>query len=339
MDQHKPVIVTLDELVNGVDHQTLKQAFGPESLGIIIVKGLPDKYHELRTKVLKSASLLSNLPKNELTKLESEESMWLTGWSCGKEILANSGKPDFNKGSYYINCAFHKDPNLESPSKEICEKFKKCKTYTSPNKWPSKDLDGLSTFEKDYKELCNMIIDVAESVASNCDKYIRKTQSNYEANFLERIVKASTSTKARLLHYFPSKGSSNTTHDDWCGEHLDHSCLTGLTSALFLDESKGLTYALDKSPDSDAGLYIRNRNNEVVKVNIPADCLAFQSGSALLEVSKGSFKAVPHYVKGTNVDNIARNTLAVFCQPDLNEYVNDKENFAEYAERIVHANH
>lgn len=140
------------------------------------------------------------------------------------------------------------------------------------------------------------------------------------------------------MHYYPTNATS-ASDDDWCGEHLDHSCLTGLTSALFLDESKGLTHALDRSPDPEAGLYMRNRHNEIVNVTIPADNLAFQSGSALQEVSKGSFKAVPHYVKGTQQDYIARNTLAVFCQPDLNEEINDKENFAQYAERIVFSNH
>lgn len=338
MDQSGPVIVTLDDLSKGIDFNILEKAFGLDSLGIIVVKNLPEKFHELRLKVLKSASILASLPEEELSYLESEESMWLAGWSCGKETLGSSGKPDYNKGSYYMNCAFHKDSGLEGPNKSICDEFKDFKTYTTWNIWPSKQLEGLSTFERDCKELCNLIIDVAQSVASNCDKYIAKTQPDYEEHFLERIVKNSTSTKARLLHYYPSNGTS-TSDDDWCGEHLDHSCITGLTSALFLDESKGLTHGLNGSPDPEAGLYIRNRSNGVVKVNIPSDCLAFQSGSALQEVSKGSFKAVPHYVKGTQEKSIARNTLAVFCQPDLNEKVNDNENFAQYAERIVSSNH
>ena len=57
--------------------------------------------------------------------------------------------------------------------------------------------------------------------------------------------------------------------DNWCGEHLDHSCLTGLTSALYIDESKGLNphhaaaaaaVVLDNSSpdlDPDSGLYIK----------------------------------------------------------------------------------
>lgn len=334
-DMADAVTISLEALESGLDFETLERAFGPDSLGIIIVKGLPENFLELRMKVLKSISTLSSLPEAELEKLESEESMWLTGWSCGKEILSSTGKPDYNKGSYYVNCAFHKDPALEGPEAELIENFGDFKMYTTANIWPA-PLTGLETFEADTKHLCNLIIDVAEKVAANCDKYISKGDPKYEANFLERAVKSSTCSKARLLHYYPSKGGDN---DDWCGEHLDHSCITGLTSALFLDESKGSECALDQSPDPSAGLYIRNRHNEIHKVNIPADCLAFQTGSALQEVSKNGFKAVSHYVQGTSMPNIARNTLAVFCQPDLDEPVNDTENFAQFSERIVRGNH
>ncbi|KAI5957305.1 hypothetical protein KGF54_000233 [Candida jiufengensis] len=332
-----PVTVTLEELKHGIDDITLQKAFGPNSLGIIVVKNLPQYFQELREKVLKSASVLANLPQKQLKELESEEAMWLVGWSCGKEKLASTGKPDYNKGSFYVNCSFHKDETLEGPTKDLVDSFPNHKAYTESNKWPI-EFEDLIEFKLNLKKLCNLIIDVAELVALNCDKYIKNIYSDYEDGYLRRIVKESTCTKARLLHYFPSQGSSDN-DDDWCGEHLDHSCLTGLTSALFIDESKGLTNSLENSPDPSAGLYIKNRDNKTIKVNIPKDCLAFQSGSALQEVSKGKFKAVPHFVKGTNHKNIARNTLAVFCQPNLNEKINEYENFAEYSDRILKENH
>lgn len=331
------VTVTLSELTEGLQFDKLEAAFGPDSLGIIVIKDLVPQYHAKRLEVLKSMSILANLPEEELRGLESPESMWLTGWSCGKEVLKSTRVADTSKGSFYVNCAFHKDSTLEGPEKEVIDAFPDLKTYTTPNIWPSEQLSGLDNFKKNVKELCNMIIDVAEKVAENCDKYIKEIDPNYSGNFLKRVVADSTCSKARLLHYYPMAEGGNT--DDWCGEHLDHSCITGLTSALFLDESEGLTHALDKSPDPDAGLYIRNRHNELRKVNIPADCLAFQTGSALQETSKSKFKAVPHYVRGTSVPNIARNTLAVFCQPDLNEMVNDHENFAQFSERIIKSNH
>lgn len=333
----KAVTVTLEELSSGLNFQILEKAFGPDSLGIIVISDLPDLFHGLRLDVLKQMSLLANLPPSELAKLESAESMWLTGWSCGKEFLKSTGEADTNKGSFYVNCAFHKDATLEGPERKLVENFKNFKTYTTPNIWPSDTLEGLENFQLRVKQLCNIVIDVAEKVAENCDRYIKATDPDYKLGFLQRVVKNSTCSKARLLHYYPMSDGGNS--DDWCGEHLDHSCITGLTSALFLDESKGLTHALDSSPDPTAGLYIRNRHNEVKKVNIPVDCLAFQTGSTLQEISKGNFKAVPHYVQGTSIPQIARNTLAIFCQPDLDEPVNEKENFAQFAQRIVSGNH
>lgn len=158
---------------------------------------------------------------------------------------------------------------------------------------------------------------------------------------LKHLVKTSTCSKARLLHYFPDDGNTTTDDDDseddsWCGEHLDHSCITGLTSALYMNDTGEFVYP---GNSSDSGLYIKSRHGEIVKVNIPEDCLAFQSGSTLQEVSRGHFKAVPHYVKGAKEKGLCRNTLAVFMQPDLNEMVNDSENFSQYASRILQQNH
>lgn len=337
MESASPITVSLDQLKNGIDFKTLDAAFGPDSLGIIVVEGLLEDFHTKRAKVLRLLSTLARLPESELNKLEDEESMWLTGWSRGKEKLEN-GRPDFYKGSYYVNCAFHKDSKLEGPPPEIVDEFKDLPMYTAPNIWPSKELQGLDDFESDAKGLCNLIIDVAELVAASCDCYIQ-ANSGYgmKKDYLQLIVNSSTATKARFLHYYPPLEDS---HDDaWCGEHLDHSCITGLTSAMFLTEKDGEEFPLDKSPDPTAGLYIKNRNGDVVKVNIPPTCLAFQTGSALQEISRGKFKAVPHYVQASKTPGVSRNTLAVFCQPDLNEKVNDDENFAQYAMRILRGNH
>ncbi|CAN3360226.1 hypothetical protein DICA4_D22298 [Diutina catenulata] len=331
------VSVSLEELKKGIPHETLNEAFGPQSLGILIVKDLPESFHQLRRSVLESAQALAKLPKEELEKLENEESTWLVGWSCGKEML-EAGKPDIYKGSWYVNTAFHNDPKADGPDPEKlggAEFAARYPTYTTPNVWPSPSLPGLENFQSQLKQLINMIVDTAEVVAQNCDRYCDATLKDYKPGFLERVVKTSSCSKARLLHYFPMKEGDNA--DDWCTQHLDHSCLTGLTSALFIDESTNTV--LNSCPDKEAGLYIRDRQNQVVKVAIPSDCLAFQTGSTLHEVSRGQFKAVPHFVRGTDHPNIARNTLAVFCQPDLNEMVNDSENFAQYAERVIKGFH
>jgi hypothetical protein len=44
----------------------LEEAFGAESLGIIVVKDLPEKFHKLRSELLSYSSALANLPQSEL---------------------------------------------------------------------------------------------------------------------------------------------------------------------------------------------------------------------------------------------------------------------------------
>lgn len=122
----------------------------------------------------------------------------------------------------------------------------------------------------------------------------------------------------------------------------DHSigCLTGLTSALFMEETGDEMRELEKSPDPRAGLYIRDRSGRSVKVAIPADCLAFQTGEALQIVTAGKLRAVPHYVRGCEVPNVARNTLAVFMQPNLDDQLGHSgHTFAEFAQGVVKANY
>ena len=46
--------------------QTLEEAFGPSSLGILIVKDLPSRFYRLRHQVLSYASYLANLNSEEL---------------------------------------------------------------------------------------------------------------------------------------------------------------------------------------------------------------------------------------------------------------------------------
>lgn len=200
-------------------------------------------------------------------------------------------------------------------------------------------------------------------VARACDRYAAANIDDYESGYLERIVKTSTTTKARLLHYFPlavlgqsnlegdlprsigASGGSNLSDggnvnlDSWCATHIDHGCLTGLTSALYIDESAFPSRArngtetasflpplpfLSSPPSSSSGLYIHSRTSDITKINIPSDCLAFQTGEALQLITRGRLRAVPHFVSAGNSSNgrIARNTLAVFTQPNLQEVVN-----------------
>lgn len=284
-------------------------------------------------------------------KLESPASKWLVGWSCGKETLKD-GRYDTLKGSYYVNCA----PSFEDEQKTVAEKYPSFPEYTAPNVWPSTDL--LPRFESTFRELCTLIIDIAALVARACDKYATANIPTYKPGYLEHVVKTSISTKARLLHYFPApqtqdQGATDSAsdEDDWCATHLDHGCLTGLTSAMFVDEAAhppqtGASFSplkeLERSPDPKAGLYIHSRTGVVTKVGIPRDCLAFQTGEALEVITRGKFKAVPHFVRGAGAGvggKVARNTLAVFTQPNLWEMVDGERDFAAFAKQIVEKNH
>lgn len=298
-------------------------------------------------------------------KIENASAKYLTGWSRGKETLKN-GQVDANKGSFYANCAFYVDSALTcaKPTAEFSpDNFPE---YLSPNLWPSDTT--IPGFKETFEDLCRLIIDTAVLVARACDRYAEQEIPEYNPGYLEHVVKTSTTTKARLLHYFPVEPETERDEkmdDDWCATHLDHGCLTGLTSAMFINESRQIpclpmTYSynpkylptlgeLDTSPDPTAGLYIESRNGKTVQVKIPRDCIAFQTGEALERITKGKFKAVPHFVKGvrpgtaTGEDEggrIARNTLAVFTQPNLGEIVDAEEDisFGEFARGIVNKN-
>ena len=325
----------------------MEEAFGPSSLGIIVVQDLPPKFHSLRHRLLSYSSALANLPKAELDRLESPAAKWLVGWSLGKETLKD-GRYDTLKGSYYVNCA----PGFSKQQQTVAEKYPSFPEYTAPNVWPAKDL--LPDFEETFQELCALIIDIAALVARACDRYAEANIEEYKPGYLEHVVKTSISTKARLLHYFPKQDEpkeQSGDEDDWCATHLDHGCLTGLTSAMFVDEAAhpptiGSSFQplkeLESSPDPKAGLYIHNRAGDVVKVGIPRDCLGFQTGEALEIITKGKFKAVPHFVRGASTGSagkVARNTLAVFTQPNLWEMVDEQRDFATFAKEIVEKNH
>lgn len=53
-------------LLGSVPLETLQEAFGPESLGILIVKDIPEEFADLRRRALSYSSYLGNLPKSEL---------------------------------------------------------------------------------------------------------------------------------------------------------------------------------------------------------------------------------------------------------------------------------
>lgn len=48
-------------ILGSVSDETLQEAFGPDSLGILVVKDVPQEFAELRHKLLSYASYMGNL--------------------------------------------------------------------------------------------------------------------------------------------------------------------------------------------------------------------------------------------------------------------------------------
>lgn len=345
----KPVTVSLRDLEAGnIPFESLLEAFGPSSLGILVVTDLQSHFPALRSNVLASSSSLAHLPPQELGALVNSSAKYLTGWSHGVETL-RPGLVDTAKGSYYINCGFYHSPPYPNSTVAGADpaKFPGYEEYTSPNVWPAEST--LPSFRADAESLIRLIIDVAVLVARACDRYAEKEVPDYIPGYLEKVVKTSVTTKARLLHYFPpdpssSSNSHEASDDTWCATHLDHGCLTGLTSAMFLSESSSDPNPFEiTSPDPKSGLYILDRSGGTHKISIPRDALAFQTGETLQLITKGMFKAVPHYVRGPDGNTgagVARNTLAVFTQPNLDEVVELETGltFGEFARGVVRRN-
>ncbi|CAI5461521.1 unnamed protein product [Closterium sp. Yama58-4] len=100
----------------------------------------------------------------------------------------------------------------------------------------------------------------------------------------------------------------------WCGWHLDHGSLTGLTRAQFWRGGEAME---GSELDPTCGLYIRTRDGQIVQAHIPEGCIAFQVGHAMSIQSGGLLAATPHCVaapKGPASVGISRATLAVFMQ-------------------------
>ncbi|GKV06545.1 hypothetical protein SLEP1_g18425 [Rubroshorea leprosula] len=107
------------------------------------------------------------------------------------------------------------------------------------------------------------------------------------------------------------------------------------------------------SPDSAAGLYIRTRTDQIVKVTYGEDEIAYQIGETTEILSQGYLCATPHCVrapKGKDTSGVDRSTFALFMQPDWDERLNFPEEvpihkevisttgsltFGEYSEKLL----
>jgi isopenicillin N synthase-like dioxygenase len=308
-------VVTLryEDLVSDVDLSSeIEAAYGYDGTGFLTVSGVPglEKKREALLPLAQKFALLDEEIKN---KYVHEDSYYSFGWSHGKEKL--QGVADFSKGSYYGNPQY----NQPETDQELVNKYP---AFIHPNIWPKEEMPEL---EPAFMALGQLIVHVGMMVAKKADQFVYNQLPSYSPTRLYDVIKTSRCAKARLLHYFArseeeiqamaSEGNADTEFSDWCGWHNDHGSLTGLVSAMFLDEQGQKVDNIDES----AGLYIRKRSGELVKAGIPADHIAFQIGETAQIHSGGLLQATPHAVKGSDMPGVSRETYAVFMEPMMFE--------------------
>ncbi|KAK8869846.1 hypothetical protein IAR55_000414 [Kwoniella newhampshirensis] len=313
-------------------HEQLVSALGsgPGCLGIILISDLPPVFPQLREKLFRLARRFADLPESEREKLARPETSYLFGWSHGKEVM--NGKPDMQKGSYYAN------PLLDEPP--VSNELKKAHPeYYAGNVWP-KSIDGLEEFEDTFKSLGKVIFDAGIALAKACESFVSPTLAD-DKGAITSLIASSKCNKARLLHYYPeppsTSPSSTVQNDALCGTHLDHSLLTGLCSAMYFTATEPSEVV--PAPSDTTGLWIYPRNSDTpVKVSIPEDCLAFQTGEALSILTSNRLAATPHFVSGStsSLQPVSRETFAFFLQPDVDDVIGpDGETFGHFTKRVL----
>lgn len=218
--------------------------------------------------------------------------------------MMSEGKPDFSKGSYYNNPTY--DVPFSDP--EIISKYP---SFCSPNIWPKDDMPEL---EGAFKHLSTLVVQVGELVARVADSYVSSVLKT-DFHKLHSTISSSRVNKARLLHYYPTDTKPKATvelsdFDSWCGWHNDHGTLTGLVPNMYHD----ISGTKIKSPDPNAGLYIRARSGKMIHVTLPEDYLAFQIGETAQVHTGGILLATPHGVRAAAAPGVSRSTLAVFME-------------------------
>lgn len=314
MENKESSIASLEwsDVCDGSAYKRIGTAFGRQGQGILVVNNVPN-LEEHREKCFRLGFEFANLKDEIKEKYVQKESFYSFGWSHGKEKMSKD-VADLMKGSYYANPEHNKpydDPKLISQRPTFCH----------PNIWP----EEIPEFESCFMNLSKLILEASLKIAKNCDLFLSEAKPNYEPNRLFKMLSESKVHKARFLHYFPveqlhSNNDSVGTKDEyssWCGWHCDHGALTGLTRGMFLDE-QGLPAKLY---DPNSGLYIKTREGDVIKADIPQGCLAFQVGETSQILSGGELMATPHCVKSPKDSKCSRETMAVFLGPTWSETI------------------
>lgn len=312
----------------------IEKGFGPDGLGILTVSGIPD-FPALRRALLPLATEFAQLPDSVKATYEDAESKFNVGWSCGKEILKN-GRPDAFKGSFYANPL--RDEGASTDTTLVAEPVHSLGDYyAKPNIWPR---DHIPEFEGAFKSLGRLMYRVGLQIADLCDNHLARMSTPSFSPQGPKSLKAciergACCCKARLLCYLPliaATTSDRATADEeesnpddlyWCGWHKDHCALTALCPAMYIHTPAGSAHSSDR-PLERAGLYVKDRHGNIVKVRIPEDHLAFQVGESFQVLSGNVLRATPHCVRAPRPAKQGevcpyRNTFALFMQPHWDE--------------------
>ena len=302
----KLVVIDYQELTstlckNNPIQDKIASAFGSDGIGIIGIRNVPG-FVKAKAELLSLAHSLAHLPEQELKELEAPEVLYNTGWSHGKEKLKH-GKLDWNKASFYFN------PLTDAPGTK--EEQRKYPLSYPSNRWPRSD--SLPTFKEAAQRLGTLMKDVAVQLSKEIDNCALSINDSYQPGTLYNSLVDTEKVKGRLLYYYPlvvEGGKENLNHknfeDSWIGWHNDSGFLTCLSGGLFMKPDGTI---LASSPSDDAGLYI-DRNNQVLKIELPSDCMGIQIGECTQILTGGAVTATPHCVRGA--PNVARSSFACF---------------------------
>lgn len=296
-------VIDYEDLIQGPNEansisEKVEKAFGVGSVGVIAISNVPG-FVDRKAAFLPLAYQLARLPPAYLEEeLTDEESRYNTGWSHGKEKLGD--KPDFAKGSFFFN------PVADVAGSD--EDRAKYPLSYPRNVWP----DRIPGFETAAKEMGCLMKDVAVLLSKHIDAVAAKSVPNYSPSTLHDTLKDTEKVKGRLLYYFPLDSAENEPpkEDSWIGWHNDSGFLTALAGDMYVNHETG--EILSESPDPDAGLYVVNRDNEVVQIKIPRDCMAIQMGECVQILTGGAVYATPHCVRGASVPGISRISFPCF---------------------------
>lgn len=286
----KPVHFTYKELQSDIDlTHKIEEAYGQKGLGILTVTDIPE-YQDKRIDLLKLARRLALLPQSEINKLMLPQVNHAIGWSLGTESF--KGTHESCKASFRANV-------------ERDEALTKIGAFHD-NVWP----DSLPELKPAFKSLGMKVIEVGNLLAKHVDRYIKHHCLDYQDGTFQDIVKNHKNVVGRLLHYYPKEATS-----PWCEWHCDFSGITGLTSPIYLDQITGEIVHDGELDDSNSGLFIKNRDGDVLKAEIKPEMLCFQVGEVTQVMSGGRLRPTPHAVLAGGLQGVSRNTLAVFLAP------------------------